>query len=120
MKASQDLQVLNKQSSKAFRAPGHPQTSRAHRNTVWLLPRTPDQSNSQDRAQSEEQVSGNSLGSTEPDHLGSGLCQCQAGGQITGAARLAPANGVASGCKGQVQSTDWVASGFTKGTSSMV
>lgn len=63
---------------------------------MWLLLRTPGQRDSQDRARREEQASGNSLGSTEPDHLGSGFCRCQAGGQMAGAARVTPANGVAS------------------------
>ena len=85
--ASQDFQVVNKQSSKALGALRH---------TVWLLLRTPGQSSSQNRDQSEEQASGNSPGSTGPDHLGSGLCHSQAGRQVAGAARVAPANGVAS------------------------
>lgn len=42
----------------------------------------------------------------EPDHLGSGLWQCQARGQITAAATLTPANGVASDSKSQVQGAD--------------
>lgn len=84
---SQNFQVLNKQSSKALRSLRH---------TVWLLQRTLGQSGSQDRAQSEAQASGNSPGSTVPDHLGSGLCHCRAGRQEAGVARVAPANSVAS------------------------
>lgn len=85
--ASQDFQVLNKQSSSALRALRHTKSS---------LLRTPGQSGSQDRPQSKEQASGNSLGSTDPDHLRSGLCHCQAGRQVAGTARVAPAKGVAS------------------------
>lgn len=48
--ASQDSQVLKKQSPKAFGALRH---------TVWLLLRTPGQSSSQNRDQSEEHASGN-------------------------------------------------------------
>lgn len=84
---SWDFQVLSKQSSRALRALRH---------TRSLLLRTRGQSGSQDRAHREEQASGKSLGSTKPDRLRSGLCCCQAGRQGAGAARVAPAKGVAS------------------------
>lgn len=71
-----------------------------------MLLGTPGQRVSQDRAQSEEQASGNSLGSTKPDHLRSGLCWCQAGGQVAGLPGWHLPTVWPAGGKGQVQGAD--------------